>query len=62
MGKFAKTVVTASVCLDGGSMRLSVSCFLQKKSDTIQDCVMKDIIKASAINLSSVLSLYCTRS
>jgi hypothetical protein len=39
-----KSVVSASVCLNGG-MRLSLSCFIQQKSDTVSDLVMKDIIK-----------------
>jgi hypothetical protein len=40
-----KSVVSASVCLDGGCMRLSLSSFIEQKSDTISDLVMKDIIK-----------------
>ena len=41
-----KSVVSASVCLDGGClMRLSLSCFIQQKSDTVSGLVMKDIIK-----------------
>jgi len=44
-----KSVVAASVCLDGGCMRLSMSCFIQEKSDTISAFVMEDIIKVSAI-------------
>lgn len=44
-----KSVVAASVCLDGGCMRLSMSCFIQEKSDTISAFVIKDIIKVSAI-------------
>lgn len=45
MGYSAKTIVTASTCKDAGCMRLAQSCFLQKKSDTISEGVMKDIIK-----------------
>ena len=40
-----KTVVCASVCLDEGCMRLSLSCFIEQKSDHVSDLVMKDIIK-----------------
>ena len=40
-----KTVVAAPVCLDGGCMRLSLSCFIQPKSDAISDLVLRDIIK-----------------
>ena len=43
----AKSAVAASVCLDSGCMRLSHSCFLQKRSDIISEAVMKDIIKVS---------------
>ena len=40
-----KSVVASSICLDGGCMRLSLSCFIQQKSDTVSNLVMKDIIK-----------------
>jgi len=50
MGYSSKSVVTASLCLDGGCMRLSQSCFLQKKSDTISEGVMTDIINVSVKN------------
>jgi len=42
-----KSVVAASVCLDKGCMRLSHSCFIQKKSDCISDSIMTDIMKVA---------------
>mmetsp|Transcript_54670 Transcript_54670/g.116171 ORF Transcript_54670/g.116171 Transcript_54670/m.116171 type:complete len:233 (-) Transcript_54670:868-1566(-) len=45
MGYSNKSVVSASLCLDSGCMRLSHSCFIQKKDDIISDGVMKDIIQ-----------------
>ena len=42
-----KSVVAASVCLDKGCMRLSHSCFIQKKSDSISDLIMTDIMKVA---------------
>ena len=42
-----KSVVAASVCLDKGCMRLSHSCFIQKKSDCISDLIMTDIMKVA---------------
>ena len=42
-----KSIVAASVHLDGGCMRLSSSCYIQEKSDCISDLVMQDIIKVS---------------
>lgn len=47
MGYSSKSVVTAYFCLDSGCMRLSNSCFVQRKSDIISEGVMKDIIKVS---------------
>mmetsp|Transcript_13807 Transcript_13807/g.27990 ORF Transcript_13807/g.27990 Transcript_13807/m.27990 type:complete len:1077 (+) Transcript_13807:697-3927(+) len=47
LGNCGKTVVAASVCLDGGCMRLSHCCFLQQKSDIISTGNIKDIIKTS---------------
>eukprot|EP00571_Detonula_confervacea_P016014 CAMPEP_0172307988 /NCGR_PEP_ID=MMETSP1058-20130122/8723_1 /TAXON_ID=83371 /ORGANISM="Detonula confervacea, Strain CCMP 353" /LENGTH=1152 /DNA_ID=CAMNT_0013020311 /DNA_START=101 /DNA_END=3559 /DNA_ORIENTATION=- len=51
MGKSAKSIVATSLCLDSGCMRLSLSCFIQKKSEKNSDIisvgVMKDIIKGS---------------
>ena len=54
MGRSAKTVIAASVCLDSGCMRLSQSCFVNRKSITIFDLEMKDIIKVR-IFLESLL-------
>ena len=49
MGKEAKSVIVASLCLDNGCMRLSHSCYIQKKagknSDAISKCVFMDVIK-----------------
>lgn len=47
MGIASKSIVAASLCLDSGCMRLSHSCFIQKKSDIISTVIMKDIIKLS---------------
>ena len=55
MGRFAKSAVAASVCLDSGCMRLSHSCFVQKKADKISDGVMKDIVKVSL----GLLTFFC---
>ena len=50
MGRNNESVVAASVCLDSGCMRLSHSCFMQKKTDTtITSGVMKDIINVSEL-------------
>ena len=46
-GRSAKTVFAASVCLDSGCMRLAHSCFVNRRSETILDLEMQDIIETS---------------